>query len=107
LASSCPVSFRLFSQRLIEGIEIPKISATSALDIPRSTASSTFTLKSFEYARIPRSFAEDQLSRNPLSVDAGPARCPRGLNPVVGPTATVSISDLQGNILFSKQVPIT
>jgi hypothetical protein len=42
-----------------------------------------------------------------FSVDAGPARCPRGLNPVVGPTATVSISDLQGNILFSKQVRIT
>jgi hypothetical protein len=50
MASTCPVSLRLFSQRLIEGKEIPKICATSALGIPRSTASNTFTLRSFEYA---------------------------------------------------------
>jgi hypothetical protein len=42
-----------------------------------------------------------------FSVDSGPARCPRGLNPVVGDTATVSILDLQGNLLFSKEVRIT
>jgi hypothetical protein len=40
--------------------------ATSALGIPRSTASSTFTLRSFEYARMPNSFAEDQTSCKPL-----------------------------------------
>ena len=66
-APTSPVSLRLFSHRLIEGSEIPKILATSALGIPRSTASSTFTLRSFEYALMPNSFAEDQASRKPLS----------------------------------------
>jgi hypothetical protein len=42
-----------------------------------------------------------------FSVDSGPARCPRGLNPVVGDTALVTIEDLQGNVLFQKEVPIT
>jgi hypothetical protein len=55
LGSTLPVSRRLFSQRLIEGKETPKILATSALGIPRSTASNTFTLRSFEYALISRS----------------------------------------------------
>jgi hypothetical protein len=50
LAPTCPVSLRLFNQRLIEGSETPKILATSALGIPRSTASNTFTLRSSEYA---------------------------------------------------------
>src|SRR5215212_1437383 len=66
LAPTSPVSLRLFSQRLTEGKEIPKIFATSALGIPRSTASSTFTLRSFEYARMPNSFAEGQVSCKPL-----------------------------------------
>jgi hypothetical protein len=39
---------------------------TSALGIPRSTASSTFTLRSFEYALMQESFAEDQVSCKPL-----------------------------------------
>ncbi len=66
LAPTCPVSLRLFSQRLIEGSEIPKILATSALGIPRSTASNTLTLRSSEYALMLNSFAEDQVSRKPL-----------------------------------------
>jgi hypothetical protein len=66
LAPTCPVSLRLFSQRLIEGSEIPKILATSALGLPRSTASNTFSLRSSEYALIQDSFAEDQVSRKPL-----------------------------------------
>ena len=41
-----------------------------------------------------------------FTVTSGPARCPNGLNPVVGPNATVSISDLEGNVLFSTTVPI-
>ncbi len=41
-----------------------------------------------------------------FSVDSGPARCPRGLNPVVGETATVTIFDLEGNVLFTKTEPI-
>ena len=35
-----------------------------------------------------------------FSVTTGPAQCPPGLNPVVGNTATVTILDLQGNVLF-------
>jgi hypothetical protein len=42
-----------------------------------------------------------------FEVVSGPARCPRGLNPVVGDTATVTIEDLDGNVLFEKEVPIT
>src|SRR5918994_3432907 len=71
LAPTSPVSLRLFSQRLMEGSEIPKILATSALGLPRSTASSTFTLRSFEYARMPNSVAEDQTSCKPLLVKLG------------------------------------
>src|SRR5215212_4858002 len=67
LASTSPVSLRLFSQHLIEGREIPKVLATCALGIPRSTASNTFTLRSFEYALMQESFAEDQASCKPLS----------------------------------------
>jgi hypothetical protein len=37
----------------------------------------------------------------------GPATCPRGLNPVVGDTATVSIFSAGGTLLFSKTVDIT
>jgi hypothetical protein len=66
LAPTSPVSLRLFSQRLIEGSETPKILATSLRGIPRSTASNTFSLRSFEYALMPRRFAEDQVSRKPL-----------------------------------------
>ena len=41
-----------------------------------------------------------------FSETTGPARCPRGLNPVVGETATVTIFDLAGNVLFTKTEPI-
>jgi hypothetical protein len=85
LGSTSPVSLRLFSQRLIEGKEIPKILATSALGIPRSTASNTFSLRSFEYALMRNSFAEDQLSRKPLSVS---------LCRSSGPTSHVPIEDV-------------
>jgi hypothetical protein len=67
LAPTSPVSLRLLSQRLIEGSEIPKILATSALGIPRSTASNTLTLRSSEYALMQDSFVEDQASRKLLS----------------------------------------
>jgi hypothetical protein len=66
LGSTLHVSRRLFSQRLIEGKEIPKTLANSSRGIPRSTASNTFSLRSFEYALMPNGFAEDQLSRKPL-----------------------------------------
>jgi len=42
-----------------------------------------------------------------FSVTTGPASCPPGLNPVVGDTATVTIFDLEGNVLFTTTVPIT
>ena len=64
--STSPLSLRRLSQRLIEGSEIPKILATSLRGIPRSTASNTLSLKSFEYAFMPGSFHEDQPSSNPL-----------------------------------------
>ena len=67
LGSTLPVSRRLFSQRLIEGKETPKILATSALGIPRSTASNTLTLKSLVYALLQDRFAADQASRKPPS----------------------------------------
>jgi hypothetical protein len=79
LASTSPVSLRLFSHRLIEGREIPKVLATCALGIPRSTASNTFTLRSFEYALMQESFAEDQASCKPLlgvAMDSGIAPDP-------------------------------
>ena len=41
-----------------------------------------------------------------FSQTTGPAECPRGLNPVVGETATVTILDLEGNVLFTKTEPI-
>jgi hypothetical protein len=72
LASTSPVCLRLLSQRLIEGKEILKILATSALGIPRSTASNTFTLRSFEYALMQHSFTEGQVSCNPL-LEGAPA----------------------------------
>jgi len=42
-----------------------------------------------------------------FSVTTGPATCPPGLNPVIGEFATVSIFDLQGNLLFQTTVRIT
>ncbi len=61
ISPTSPVSLRRLSQRLIEGTEIPKTCATSLRGTPRSTASSTLSLRSFEYALMPGSFAEDQL----------------------------------------------
>ena len=55
--STSPLSLRLLSHRLIEGTEMPKIRATSLRGIPRSMASNTFSLRSFEYALMPGSFA--------------------------------------------------
>lgn len=66
VCSTSPFSLRRLSQRLIEGTEIPKTPATSLRSIPRSTASNTFSLRSFEYAFMRGSFHEDQPSRNPL-----------------------------------------
>jgi len=42
-----------------------------------------------------------------FSETTGPAECPPGLNPVVGETATVTILDLEGNVLFTRTVAIT
>jgi hypothetical protein len=83
LGSTLPVSRRLFSQRLIEGKEIPKILATSSRGIPRSTASNTFSLRSFEYALMRNSFAEDQLWRKPLSEGVCESMLPEGGIPLV------------------------
>ena len=66
LGATSPTSLRRLSQRLIEGREIPKTRATSLRSMPRSTASNTFSLRSFEYGFMPGSFHEDQPSRNPL-----------------------------------------
>jgi hypothetical protein len=41
-----------------------------------------------------------------FSETTGPAVCPPGLNPVVGDTATVTIRNLAGRVLFSKEVTI-
>src|SRR5215210_43754 len=50
LGSTSPLSLGLLNQRLIEGRDTPKIRATSLPGIPRSTASNTLSLRSFEYA---------------------------------------------------------
>jgi len=42
-----------------------------------------------------------------FSETTGPAVCPPGLNPVVGDTATVTIKNLAGDVLFTKEVAIT
>jgi hypothetical protein len=39
-------------------------------------------------------------------ITTGPADCPPGLNPVVGDTATLSIFDLNDNLLFQATVAI-
>jgi hypothetical protein len=41
-----------------------------------------------------------------FSVTTGPAKCPPGLNPVVGKTAKVSILTLGGKVLYETTVPI-
>jgi hypothetical protein len=48
-ASTSPVSRRRLSQRLMVGTETEKVTATSSLGTPRSTAASTLILRSFEY----------------------------------------------------------
>jgi len=53
LSSPSPLSLRRLSQRLMEGSDTPKIRATSPRGIPRSTASNTLSLRSFEYAFMP------------------------------------------------------
>ena len=67
LGFTSPFSLLSLSQRLMEGIEMPKIWATSLRGIPRSRASSTLSLRSFEYAFTPSGLRQDQPSRNPLS----------------------------------------
>ena len=65
--STSPASFLIFSQRFTEGKETPKTPATSLRSMPRSTASNTLSLRSFEYAFMPTSIHEAQPTRNPLS----------------------------------------
>jgi hypothetical protein len=50
----------------IEGIETPKTSATRSRGIPRSTAASTFSLRSFEYGFILQASHIDQSLGRPL-----------------------------------------
>jgi len=53
LGWTSPVSRRLFSQRLMVGIDTEKVFATSSLGLPASTAASTLDLRSFEYGFMP------------------------------------------------------
>ena len=48
LGERSPPSILLFSQRLSVAREMEKVSTTSLLGVPRSTAASAFNLKSFE-----------------------------------------------------------
>src|SRR5215212_3169123 len=52
------------------GSETPKTRATSFLGMPRSTAASTFNLRSFEYGFMPEVSHPDQPPSKPLSVPA-------------------------------------
>lgn len=53
LGSTSPLSRRLFSHRFMVGIDTEKVSATSCLGLPASTAGSTLNLRSFEYGFMP------------------------------------------------------
>ena len=53
MASIRPVWRRRLSQRLMVGTDTEKVSATSSLGSPRSTAASTLILRSFEYGLMP------------------------------------------------------
>jgi hypothetical protein len=48
------------------GSETPKTCATSFRSMPRSTAASTFNLRSFEYGFMPKVSHPDQPPRKPL-----------------------------------------
>jgi hypothetical protein len=61
-----PVWRLLLSQRLRVERETPKRSWTSFLGIPRSTAESTFNLRSFEYAFMDTIFMQVHYLRKPL-----------------------------------------
>src|SRR3954447_19354448 len=56
LGSTSPVSLLLFIQRFMVGIDTEKVSATSSLGLPPSTAASTLNLRSFEYGFMPRGY---------------------------------------------------
>src|SRR5215203_2218226 len=62
-----PVWRLLLSQRLRVERETPKRSWTSFLGMPRSTAESTFNLRSFEYAFMDTIFMQVHYLRKPLS----------------------------------------
>lgn len=65
--STSPLSLLIFSQRFMEGKETPKTLPTSLRSMPRSRASNTLSLRSFEYAFMSGSIHEAQPSRNALS----------------------------------------
>src|SRR3954454_22245230 len=56
LGSPSPVSLLLFIQRFMVGIDTEKVSATSSLGLPTSTAAKTLNLRSFEYGFMPRGY---------------------------------------------------
>ncbi len=64
--STSLVSCRRFSQRLIVASDTSKTSTTSLRGMPRSTAKSTLSLKSFEYAFMSQALYEARYLRNPL-----------------------------------------
>ena len=44
--------------------------------------------------------------RATFTVDTGPASCPPGLNPVVGATSTITVTDLRtGKVIYTVTVP--
>ena len=65
-ASTSPRSLLILSQRFMEARETPKTLATSLRSMPRSTASNTLSLRSFEYGFMPGSIHEAQPTRNSL-----------------------------------------
>jgi hypothetical protein len=74
-ASTSLCSLLIFSQRFTEGSETPKILATSLRSMPRSMASNTLSLRSFEYAFIYGRIHEARSSRNaPLELRQGEVR---------------------------------
>ena len=66
LGARSPPSRRRLSHRFTVGRETPKTRTTSALGSPRSTAASSLTLRSFEYAFIAAASHGDQSLRNLL-----------------------------------------
>src|SRR5215211_5887599 len=90
-----PVWRLLLSQRLRVERETPKRSWTSFLGMPRSTAESTFNLRSFEYAFMDTIFMQVHYLRKPLLEQ----------NPAYGTARPLGIGDAVQSAMYDPAKP--